>query len=187
MGVRLPLHVRAVFSLSALVLWKLTRYIGGINNSFSTITAYAVAYFLPQILHGQLGYSVGVSQLLTTPPYVFAGILMCAEGWVCDKIKARSPALFYNAAQTVVGLCLLSWTTVPGVQYFGVFLVTAGCNANIPAVMSWQANNIRGHWTRTFCSAVLVAMGGLGGIIGALVFRSQDAPKYRPGIYAAIV
>lgn len=155
--------------------------------SFSTITAYAVAYFLPQILNRQLGYSVGVSQLLTTPPYVFAGILMCVEGWICDRIQARSPALFYNAVQTIIGLCLLSWTSVPGVQYFGVFLVTAGCNANIPAVMSWQANNIRGHWVRTFCSALLVAMGGLGGIIGALVFRSQDAPEYRPGIYASIV
>lgn len=111
---------------------------------------------------------------------------MCVEGWVCDKIHARSPALFYNAAQTITGLCLLAWTHNSGVQYFGVFLVTSGCNANIPAVMSWQANNIRGHWVRTFCSALLVAMGGLGGIIGALVFRAEDAPKYLPGIYASI-
>jgi hypothetical protein len=157
------------------------------TGRFSTTTAYAVAYFLPEILNRELGYSVGVSQLLTTPPYVFAGILMCIEGWVCDKLQARSPALLYNAMQTILGLCLLSWTHISGVRLFGVFLVTSGCNANIPAVMSWQANNIRGHWVRTFCSAVLVAMGGLGGIIGSLVFRSQDAPKYLPGIYAAIV
>ena len=29
-------------------------------------------------------------------------------------------------------------------------------------------------------------MGGVGGIAGSLVFRSQDAPEYRPGIYACI-
>ena len=29
-------------------------------------------------------------------------------------------------------------------------------------------------------------MGGVGGIAGLLVFRTQDAPLYRPGIYACI-
>lgn len=52
--------------------------------------------------------------------------------------------------------------------------------------MTYQANNIRGHWKRAFCSATLVAFGGLGGIIGSLVFREHDAPQYRPGLWAAI-
>jgi hypothetical protein len=73
-----------------------------------------------------------------------------------------------------------------GVQYFGVFLVTGGANANIPACMAYQANNIRGQWKRAFCSASLVGFGGIGGIAGSLVFRTKDAPTYRPGIYAAI-
>ena len=73
-----------------------------------------------------------------------------------------------------------------GVQYFGVFLVTAGSNANIPTCMAYQANNIRGQWKRAFCSASLVGLGGIGGIAGSLVFRTKDAPSYRPGIYAAI-
>jgi len=71
-------------------------------------------------------------------------------------------------------------------RYFGVFLVTAGANANIPASMAYQANNIRGQWKRAFCSASLVGFGGIGGISGSLVFRSQDAPDYYPGIYACI-
>jgi hypothetical protein len=52
--------------------------------------------------------------------------------------------------------------------------------------MAYQANNIRGQWKRAFCSASLVGLGGVGGIAGSLVFRSKDAPLYRPGIYAAI-
>ncbi|KAL9107464.1 MAG: hypothetical protein Q9227_007661 [Pyrenula ochraceoflavens] len=55
-----------------------------------------------------------------------------------------------------------------------------------PAVMTYQANNIRGQWKRAFCSATLVGFGGIGGIAGSLVFRSQDAPGYVPGIIAAI-
>jgi hypothetical protein len=70
--------------------------------------------------------------------------------------------------------------------------------------MSYQANNIRGQWKRAFCSATLVGMGGVGGIAGGLIFRYvkrgsdvistsmlimsrfQDAPSYRPGLYACI-
>lgn len=53
--------------------------------------------------------------------------------------------------------------------------------------MTYQVNNIRGHWKRAFCSATLVAFNGLGGIIGSLVFRQQDVPQYRPGLWAAII
>ena len=112
---------------------------------------------------------------------------MVVQGWLADKYRNRSIAIVYNALQSICGLCLLAWTRIPGVQYFGVFLVTSGCNATIPAALAWQANNIRGIWARMFCSATMVGMGGLGGIIGALVFRSQDAPRYLPGIYASIV
>jgi hypothetical protein len=52
--------------------------------------------------------------------------------------------------------------------------------------MTYQANNIRGHWKRAFCSATLVGFGGVGGIIGSLVFREQDTPSYRPGLWACI-
>jgi hypothetical protein len=72
------------------------------------------------------------------------------------------------------------------VRYFGVFLITGAANAQLPAAMAYQANNIRGQWKRAFCSATLVGFGGVGGISGSLVFRSQDAPNYRPGMYAAI-
>lgn len=50
-----------------------------------------------------------------------------------------------------------------------------------------QANNIRGQWKRAFCSATLVGFGGIGGIAGSLVFRSQDAPDYRQVRLSSIV
>lgn len=152
----------------------------------STAPAYAVSYFLPMILNSRIGFGAGVSQILTTPPYIFAAIQMYTQAWWSDKYRLRSPVILINVLESVLGLCLLAWTEIPGVQLFAVFLVTAGCNSTVPAVLSWQANNIRGHWTRTFCSAILTGMGALGGIIGALTFRSQDFPTYYPGIYTAL-
>uniref|UniRef100_A0A8H7K9P8 Major facilitator superfamily (MFS) profile domain-containing protein n=1 Tax=Bionectria ochroleuca TaxID=29856 RepID=A0A8H7K9P8_BIOOC len=78
------------------------------------------------------------------------------------------------------------FTTNIGSRYFGVFMVAAAANTNLPTIMAYQANNIRGQWKRAFCSATLVGFGGIGGIAGSLVFRTQDSPLYRPGIYATI-
>jgi hypothetical protein len=134
----------------------------------------------------KLGFGVGTSQALGTPPYIFAGVVMYVEGWLGDKWHLRGPIIIYNSLQTIVGLCLLEWVASPGVQYFGIFLVASGSNANIPAVLAWQANNIRGQWKRAFCSASMVTCGGTGGIIGSVVYRSQDAPTFLPGVITSI-
>lgn len=135
--------------------------------------AYSVGYFLPIILQEELGFSQAAAQGLSTPPYVAAMILMFVEGVGSDKFRLRSPVIYFNACICIIGLCLLAWGGSPGVQYFGAFLVTAGCSANLPAVMVFQANNIRGTWKRAFCSASMIGLGGTGGIAGSLVFRSQ--------------
>ncbi|OBT72606.1 hypothetical protein VF21_08154 [Pseudogymnoascus sp. 05NY08] len=152
----------------------------------STVMAYAIALFLPIILHQKMGFSVGISQVMTTPPYIFAGIFMYAQGWFGDKYHVRGPIIVFNALLGTCGLCLMAWTKPAGWQYFGVFLITATSNSSIPTVMAYQANNIRGTWKRASSSAILVTMGAAGGIVGALVFRAQDAPQYLPGIYASI-
>ena len=133
-----------------------------------------------------MGYTVGISQVLSTPPYIFAGIFTYFQGWLGDKYHIRGPIIIWDALQAICGLNLLAWVESAGVQYFGIFLVTSAVNSAIPTVMAYQSNNIRGQWKRAFASASLITSGGTGGIIGALVFRSQDAPQYLPGVYASI-
>lgn len=152
----------------------------------ATVVAYSVGFFLPLILNTELGFSVPVSQVLSSPPYLLANVLMFVEGWICDKYRFRGPCVVFNASIAIIGLCLLAYTFSPGPQYTGALLVTAGCSANVPAIMVYQANNIRGPWKRAFCSASLISFGGTGGIAGSLVFRSIDAPRYLPGIYATM-
>lgn len=155
-------------------------------TSCITTVTYSIAYFLPIILRENMGFSLGASQCLIAPPYAFAGILMFLTAYVGDRFHIRGPILVFNAIVALVGLPIMGFAGKNAARYFGVFLVTGGANANIPAAMAYQANNIRGQWKRALCSATLVGMGGVGGIAGGLVFRSQDAPEYRPGIWAAI-
>jgi MFS family permease len=152
----------------------------------TTTVTYALAYFMPIILRNGMGFSIGASQCLVAPPYFCAGLLMYATGWAGDKYHIRGPLIILNSIICLVGIPLIGWVDNVGVRYFGVFLVAMGANSNVPATMAYQANNIRGHWKRAFCSATLVGFGGVGGIIGSLVFREQDVPHYRPGLWACI-
>lgn len=152
----------------------------------STTITYALAYFLPVILVYNMGFSVGQAQCLVAPPYVFGAFIMFGTGWAGDRWRVRGPVIVFNMLLCVIGLPIMGFAENSAVRYFGVFLVTAGANANVPATLSYQANNIRGNWKRAFTSATLVGFGGIGGVAGSLVFRSQDAPAYRPGIWACI-
>ena len=81
----------------------------------------------------------------------------------------------------------MGFATNLGARYFGVFLGVTGCNANVPCILTFQANNIRGQWKRALASATLVGAGGIGGIIGSTVFRDQDSPTYIPGITTCLI
>ncbi|KXX80716.1 High-affinity nicotinic acid transporter [Madurella mycetomatis] len=152
----------------------------------TTTVTYALAYFMPIILRVNMRFSVAEAQCLVAPPYAFAGLLIFGTGWIGDKYRVRGPIIVFNALLCIIGLPIMGFHSSPAVRYFGVFLVTAGANANVAAAMSYQANNIRGQWKRAFCSATFVSFGGIGGIAGSLIFRSQDQPHYRPGLYACL-
>lgn len=151
-----------------------------------TTVTYAIAYFLPIILMEGMGFGVGESQCLVAPPYVLAGIVMYVSAWTGDRYRVRGPILVANCLLCIIGLPMMGFARGNATRYAGVFLTVAGANANIPSCMAYQANNVRGQWTRAFSSATLVGLGGLGGIASSLVFRVQDAPEYRPGMYAAL-
>lgn len=138
---------------------------------FTTTVTYALAYFLPIILRNGMGFSIGAAQCLVAPPYAFAGIYMFLCGWLGDRFHLRAPVILMNCLLMICGLALMGFVKSVAVRYFGVFLCTAGANCNVPAVLTYQANNIRGQWKRAFASASLVGFGGIGGIIGSLVFR----------------
>jgi MFS family permease len=132
-------------------------------------------------------FSLAKAQCLVAPPYVAAAIVMFIQAHYADKLHLRGPVVVFNAILGLIGLPLLGFSSNNGVRYFGVFLATICANSNVPAVLTYQANNIRGQWKRAFCSATLVGFGGIGGIIGSTVFRDQDSPGYRPGIEACLL
>ncbi|PYI00288.1 MFS general substrate transporter [Aspergillus sclerotiicarbonarius CBS 121057] len=152
----------------------------------TTTTAYSIAYFLPLIYRQGMGFSEGASLCLFAPPYIAAGVMMWFTSWFGDRFRVRGPVLVFNALLTVVGLPLMTFTNTNGVNLLGCFFATMSANSNVPAAMAYQANNTRGQWTRAACSVIFVGLDASGGMVGSLVFRSQDTPQYRVGIYMCI-
>ncbi|KGO38946.1 Major facilitator superfamily domain, general substrate transporter [Penicillium expansum] len=177
------------FSMKRFLAPSLDLKIWGFAMIFFCITTntYAISYFLPIILRQGMGYGVAASQCLVAPPFGLAAILMLITSWLGDKYRMRGPILAFNALIGIIGLPIMGFAENNAVRYFGVFLAVAGSNANVPASMAYQANNIRGQWTRALSSATLVGFGRIGGIVSSLVFREQDAPIYRLGMWTTIV
>ena len=72
------------------------------------------------------------------------------------------------------------------VRYFGIFLATMGVHSNTPALLAFNQSNVIDSAQRAVSAGILIGCGAVGGIIGSLIFRGQDAPGYGPGIYTTI-
>lgn len=148
----------------------------------ATMPAYAFAYFSPVIIRA-MGYSAGAANALSAPPACAALFSAMFFAWIGDKWHVRSPVIVAQALICIVGLMLVAYSSSNGVRYFGIFLGTCGCQGNIPAILAYQANNIRLQSKRAVGSALQIGFGAIGGIIASTAFREQDAPKYVNGLW----
>ena len=150
-----------------------------------TVPPYALAYFLPIILRG-MGYSVAKSQLLSAPPFITAVAVAFGIAYMSDRTRLRAPWIALSCILVIVGLLITAYAPTHTAQYFGIFVATAGAQSNIPAMLTYQANNIRTHSKRSVGTALQVGFGAVGGITASMTFKEADAPKYHIGMWSTI-
>ena len=148
--------------------WKLWAF--SLMFMSTAMPAYALAYFGPVIVRG-MGYSVGVTHLLSAPPVIFAVITALFISWLSDKYKVRAPAIILQCFFGITGLMMTAYCKQNIPRYMGLFLGYAGCQGNIPSILAYQSNNIRNQSKRSVGSALQIGFGGIGGILGSTVFR----------------
>lgn len=153
-----------------------------------------------------MGFSYALSQILSSPPYVFAVIMSLVMAWLSDKYKIRWAILVVQSLSAVVGLLITLYSGPPGVRYFGLFIAVFGTQANIPGTLSYGQSQIPTVEKRDVIAAAMISVGAAGGIAGSTIFRTQDAPvsallalysfpklalmlflqRYLPGMWATI-
>lgn len=146
-----------------------------------------MSYFLPIILES-MGFSNASSQLLTAPPYVFTIFPALATAYVSDKFNARAYMIMLNSMMLMTGTLVYSQLDISqkGARYFGTFLAVGFSNSNPPLIVSWAQTSIRSQSKRGFASAIIIAFGGIGGILSGVTFMEKERPKYNTGIFVTV-
>ncbi|TXT05348.1 uncharacterized protein COLE_06668 [Cutaneotrichosporon oleaginosum] len=164
-------------------------WIYGYMFGSSTVGSYSLAYFLPQIL-ATMGFTNVQAQLLVAPPYVWAAIPALSSAFLADNVRnCRSVAVAFNATCVIVGTAMYSQLPLSqkAARYAGVFIALGGCNSNVPLILSWAQTSIRSQSKRGFTSALIVAWGGIGGIIASVAFIQKEAKDgYPTGVFLTI-
>ncbi|KAK5222787.1 hypothetical protein LTR72_005624 [Exophiala xenobiotica] len=152
---------------------------------WSTAGSYSLSFFLPSILRG-FGFSTALSQILVTPPMILSVFCSVGTGLWADRVHIRSPFIVGHMVLVIVGIVLIGWGTNLGSRLVGVFLMTIGNNCTIPTIIAFLINNVPSSSKRQIALPLQGGSAGLGGIAGALIFRTQDAPRYLFGLYLSI-
>lgn len=151
----------------------------------TTTGSYSLAYFLPGIL-ATMGFSNALAQILVAPPYVWCIVPCVFVSIFSDKTKMRAVAICFNALLLIIGTAMYSQLSLEqkAARYAGIFLAIGGCNSNVPLILAWAQSNIRRQSKRGFASALIVAWGGIGGILSGVAFMEREAKKgYPTGVF----
>ncbi|KAG0702234.1 MFS general substrate transporter [Suillus ampliporus] len=138
---------------------------------------YGITLFLPTIIQS-FGHDTPISQLLTVPPYVAATITLIIFAYYSDKLKMRFPFILAGLIMCLIGLSINISTAPNGVKYFGTFFIVIGSYAATPGAISWLGNNLSGQYKRGVGMALQIGIGNFSGAISAVIYRSQDSPRF---------
>ncbi|THC97035.1 hypothetical protein EYZ11_003478 [Aspergillus tanneri] len=169
---------RLRYVIDALLDWQI--YVALIMYWGITCPLYGISFFLPTIIK-DLGYTSSTAQLLTVPIYVTAAIVAVAAAWVSDRRRQRSPFILFFMFLIAMGFVIVlaaSGKGIPGVVYFGVFLIAIGIYPAFPGNVTWLSVNLAGDYKRAAGMAMHIGLGNLAGAMSSNFYRQQDGPKY---------
>ncbi|CAG9942981.1 unnamed protein product [Clonostachys rosea f. rosea IK726] len=134
------------------------------------------------------GYDSFQTILFNIPFGVIQIIAILGSGWLATRFQRKGLVIASMSVLPAIGTILM--LTVPrqhkGVLLFGYYLVS--CLAAItPLFYAWQAQNTGGD-TKKKCTSAVVFIGMCtGNVIGPLLYSTDDAPLYRPGLIANLI
>ncbi|KAI6122492.1 major facilitator superfamily domain-containing protein [Pisolithus croceorrhizus] len=140
---------------------------------------YSLSLFLPTII-ADLGFATWQAQLMTVPPNALASISIRGTVWLSSRWNFRAPFIIVAALVAIIGYIILLTCTTPGLQYFGIHLVTAGVYTGNSLLLSWSSENVSGRTKRAVAVALQITVGGITAIARCLMYRpSLSARLYR--------
>ncbi|KAJ3094462.1 hypothetical protein HDU96_001664 [Phlyctochytrium bullatum] len=136
---------------------------------------YGFAFMLPTIV-SLLGFTDLNAQILTVPPYIIACLFVLAVCYSSDRFMERSLHMIACASLAVVGFIALAlYRGDQWILYAMATIALIGIQPCVPLSISWMTNNQAGQTRTATATAMMVAFGNIGGILGPQIFRREDA------------
>jgi hypothetical protein len=146
------------------------------------VTGSSTSYFLPTILK-QLGWTSLKAQYMSIPIWMAAWAATITNGFVSDRLQHRAVFFVCPLSLSVVGYSLLlaSVHLNVAVRYMALFFVVTGNFSAIAVSLTWLNNNIIGTKRRGISTAIILAVGNCGSVLGSNVYLTNEAPEYPTG------
>jgi hypothetical protein len=138
--------------------------------------------FGPLIIQG-LGFDKRITSLLNIPFGAVQLAVILPASWLAHRYRVKSPFLALLMLPVLAGNIMLY--TLPRSQHgallAGYYLFAFLFGGN-PLIVSWMISNIGGSTKKSVIMSLYNAGSSAGNIIGPLLFSSNDAPGYYPGL-----
>jgi len=149
---------------------------------------YSVSFFLPALMT-DFGFSSLNANLMSTPVYFFAAIVMLANGYHSDKTQERMWHVLIPGGVGVAGWALLAFACAVrslALELVAIFIVTACTWSLISPTLAWLMGGLQGATSSAVGAAFVIAFGNIGGIVGPYTLgASMDGTgNYSYGIAA---
>lgn len=151
-------------------------------TTFLNTGAMVTNIFGPLIVQG-FGFEAGVTSLLNIPFGAVQLAVILPASWLAHRFRVKSPFLALFMLPVLVGLVMLytldrsqTGALLAG-YYFCAFLF-----AGNPLIVSWMISNIAGSTKKSVIMALFNAGASAGNIVGPLLFDTDQAPGYYPGL-----
>lgn len=130
-----------------------------------------------------MGFNPRITSLLNIPFGAVQLAVILPASWLAHRYRVKSPFLlgvmFPVLAGNVMLYALPRDNSGPLLAGYYLFAFLFGGN---PLIVSWMISNIGGSTKKSVIMSLYNAGSSAGNIIGPLLFSSNDAPGYYPGL-----
>ncbi|KAJ9634499.1 hypothetical protein H2199_008956 [Coniosporium tulheliwenetii] len=147
-----------------------------------------ISTFIPIIINS-FGFSTLNSLLLVMPAGAYAGTLQLIFPYLCYKYAGLRSYLVLAAQVGTTIAALLLWLlplSQTGALLFACYILPS-VGAGYAVLMGLQIANTAGYTKRSIASSGLYIGYCLGNIVGPLIFKQEDAPRYVEGFIVVTV
>ncbi|KAL5504714.1 hypothetical protein ACEPAH_7377 [Sanghuangporus vaninii] len=146
----------------------------------------AFTNFFPSLTE-TLGFDDTITLLVSAPPWIFAAIICCLNGFHADKTGERFFHVCNMMWGTILGLIIGVSTLSTGGRYFSLFLLATG-HGSLPLILAWASNSIpRPPAKRAAAIGIIGGIGNAGNLVGSFVWKASWAPEYHQSMIISIV